>query len=84
MRTFKSNEIAIGFTTGASDTEFKAAETAMILFFGGRMTSCSRDDYWVVGSIRHMSAFDRRAFIKYATAEAKKSMPNVQVIGPAA
>jgi hypothetical protein len=79
MRKFERNEIGIGFTNSASESEYKAAEEVIRKYFGSRLERCFRDGYWVVAKVSGLSASDRAAFIKAVNSN---KMPNVQAVGP--
>jgi hypothetical protein len=83
MTTFNKSEVGIGFSSKASDAEYKAAEKTITAFFGGRLKSCTRKGFWVVADVKDLSSSDRAAFSKYVEKTAKSAMPNLQAIGPA-
>lgn len=83
MTNFSKSEVGIGFSSKASEAEYKAAEKTIASFFGGRLKSCSRKGFWVVADVKDLSSSDRAAFIKHVNAAAKGTMANLQVVGPA-
>jgi len=82
MINFSRSEVGIGFSSKASEAEFKAAEKVISSFFGGRLKSCTRKGFWVVADVKDLSASDRAGFIKIVNTTSKSSMPNLQVVGP--
>jgi hypothetical protein len=71
MRKFNSNEVGVGFSSNATESEFKAAEKALAAFFGGRVTRCFRDGYWVVAVVKDLSGTERVAFAKMVTSNSR-------------
>ena len=82
MINFSRNEIGIGFSSKASESEFKVAENIITTFFAGRVKSCTRKGFWIVGDVKDLSTSDRAAFKKHVNKSSKTSMPNLQVVGP--
>jgi hypothetical protein len=82
MTNFSKNEVGIGFSSKASEAEFKAAEKMIKSFFGGRLKSCSRKGFWVIADVKDLSSSDRAAFAKHVNSAAKGTMSNLQVVGP--